>query len=81
MKKLKVAISHLEDNCDGIVLGEKVTYQIFQSGRVLVEDSLSGKASSPFSKTYDVNANDAEIYVTYDRHDLNWLTITAEFVE
>lgn len=48
---------------------------------MLVEDSLSGKASSPFSKTYDVNANDAEIYVTYDRHDLNWLTITAEFVE
>ncbi|HEM6729013.1 TPA: hypothetical protein U2I09_002098 [Citrobacter koseri] len=81
MKKLKVTIAHLEEHCDGIVRGTQVTYHIIQDGRVLVEDTLSGKASHPFSKTYDVNASDAVISVTHDRHDLSWLTIAAEFVE
>lgn len=81
MKKLKVTIAHLEQHCDGIVTGTSLTFQVVQNGHVLVEDSLSGKATGPFSKVYDVSATDADIYVTHDRHDLSWLTITAEFVE
>lgn len=81
MKKLKVTIAHLEEHCDGIVTGARVTFQVVQNGRLLVEDSLSGKATGPFSKVYNVSATDADIYVTHDRHDLSWLTITAELVE
>ncbi len=81
MKKLKVTIAHLEEYRDGIVHGAKVTFQIIQNGKVLVRDSLSGKASQPFTKTYDVTASDADIFVTHDRHDLKWLTITAEMTE
>lgn len=81
MKKLKVTIAHLEEHCDGIVMGTRVTFQVVQNGRLLVEDSLSGKATGPFSKAYNVSATDADIYVTHDRHDLSWLTITAELVE
>lgn len=81
MKKLKVTIAHLEEYCDGIVQGATVNFQVIQNGRVLAEDSLSGKATHPFSKMYDVNACDDAINVTHDRPDLTWLTITAEFVE
>lgn len=81
MKKLKVTIVHLEEHRDGIVTGARVTFKVVQNGRVLVEDSLSGKATGPFSRTYDVSAIDADLYVTHDRHDLSWLTITAELVE
>lgn len=81
MKKLKVTIAHLEEYCDGIVQGETVNFQVIQNGRVLAEDSLSGKATHPFSKMYDVNASDGDINVTHDRPDLTWLTITAELVE
>ena len=41
---------------------------------MLAEDSLSGKATHPFSKMYDVNASDGDINVTHDRPDLTWLT-------
>lgn len=82
MKKLNVTIAHLEEHRDGIVHGTKVTFQVIQNGNVLVRDTLSGKAAThPFSKTYDVNASEADIYVVHDRHDLNWLTITAELIE
>ncbi|WP_313390128.1 hypothetical protein [Leclercia sp.] len=81
MKKLKVTIAHLEEHKDGIVHGTKVTFQVVQNGDVLIRDTLSGKASHPFTKTYDLNASDADIYVTHDRHELKWLTITAEVVE
>ena len=81
MKKLKVTIAHLEEHCDGIVMGTRVTFQVVQNGRLLVEDSLSGKATGPFSKTYDVSAINADLFVTHNRHDLSWLTIAAELVE
>jgi hypothetical protein len=81
MKKLKVTIAHLEEHCDGIVMGTSVNFQVVQNGRLLVEDSLSGKAIGPFSKVYVVSAIDADLYVTHDRHDLSWLMITAEIVE
>lgn len=81
MKKLKVTIAHLEEYCDGIIQGTTVNFQVIQNGRVLAEDSLSGKATHPFSKMYDVNASDDAINVTHNRPDLTWLTITAELVE
>lgn len=81
MKKLKVTVAHLEQHSDGTVTGVNVAFQIIQQGRGLVEDSLSGKALHPFSKTYDVDASDAEITVTHDRQNLSWLTITVEIVE
>ncbi|MGK0703688.1 hypothetical protein ACSFCW_09380 [Yokenella regensburgei] len=81
MKKLNVTITHLEQYIDGVICGAKVTYKVLQGGEVLVEDSVSGKASHPFTKTYDVNANGDSVYVTHDRPDLSWLTITAEIVE
>ncbi|HEE0082154.1 TPA: hypothetical protein R8G83_001504 [Citrobacter youngae] len=81
MKKLKVTIAHLEEYCDGIIQGTTVNFQVSQNDRVLAEDSLSGKATHPFSKMYDVNATDDAIDVTHDRPDLSWLTITVELVE
>lgn len=81
MKKLKVTIAHLEEYCDGIIQGTTVNFQVIQNGRVLAEDSLSGKATHPLSKMYDVNASDDAINVTHNRPDLTWLTITAELVE
>lgn len=81
MKKVKVKIAHLEEHIDGIVRGANVTFQVIQNGNVIVEDSLSGKASHPFTKIYDVGAHESAIHVMHDRPDLNWLTITAELVE
>lgn len=81
MKKLKVTIAHLEEYFDGVVQGATVNFQVIQNGRVLAEDTLSGKATQPFSKMYDVNASDDAINVTHNRPDLTWLTITAELVE
>lgn len=81
MKKLKVTIAHIEEHSGGIFHGINITFQVIQNGCVLVEDSLSGKATHDFSKTYEVNASEADIYVVHDRHDLNWLTITAELIE
>lgn len=81
MKKLKVTVVRLEEYCDGDLQGATVNFQVIQNGRVLAEDSLSGKATHPFSKMYDVNASDDAINVKHDRPDLTWLTIVAEFVE
>lgn len=81
MKKLKVTITRLNECCDRNIQSATVNYQVSQKERVLAEGSLSGKAAHPFSKMYDVNASDEAINVTHDRHDLNWLTVTAELVE
>jgi len=79
MKKLKVTINHLEEHVDGIVCGAKVTFKVLQDGVVLVKDSVSGKATSPYAKTYEVEASDSNLTVEHDRHDLHCLTITASF--
>jgi len=81
MKKIKVTISRLEQHCDGLVTGASVTFRVVQNANVLVEDSLTGKATQPYSKIYDVNADDSDVYVTHNRNDLSWLTITAEFID
>lgn len=81
MKKVKVTIAHLEEHCDGIVRGASVSFKVIQNGSVIVEDSLSGKASHPFTKTYAVDVNESAVHVMHDRPDLSWLTITAELVE
>lgn len=77
MKKVKVTIAHLEEHYEGIVQGAKVTFKVIQDGKVLVEETLSGKATGPYVKMYEVNATDSNISIEHDRHDLPWLKITA----
>ena len=63
MKTLKVTITNLQQINDGIVCGVKVRFKVIQSGCVLVEKVISGKATAPFTLSYDVNANDESLVV------------------
>lgn len=53
---MKVTITNLQQINDGIVCGVKVRFKVIQSGCVLVEKVISGKATAPFTLSYDVNA-------------------------
>lgn len=81
MKKVKVTIAHLEEHYEGIVRAANVTFQVIQNESVIVKDSLSGKASHPFTKIYAVDVDESAVHVMHDRPDLSWLTITVELVE
>ncbi|AUV04198.1 hypothetical protein C2U51_11725 [Enterobacteriaceae bacterium ENNIH1] len=65
---------------DGIVRGANVTFTVLQAGKVLVEDSLSGKATGTYVKNYDVMGTDENVVVEHNRPDLAHLSITAVFV-
>lgn len=80
MKNIKVTIINLMEFADGIVRGADVTFSVFQSGKVLVEDSLSGKATGPYVKNYEVTGTDENVVVEHNRPDLVHLSITAAFV-
>lgn len=80
MKNIKVTINNLMEFADGIVRGADVTFTVFQSGKVLVEDSLSGKATGPYVKNYEVTGTDENVVVEHNRPDLVHLSITAAFV-
>lgn len=77
MKKLTVTLTHLEEFKEGMVLGTAVKFKVIQSGLVLVEDSVSGKCSSSYSKSYDVEAGTGDIIIEHNRPDLNYLNISA----
>ncbi|MGG8133414.1 hypothetical protein PGO54_04855 [Klebsiella aerogenes] len=77
MKTLKVTITDLLQIKAGVVCGAKVTFKVIQSGYVLVEKVVSGKATGPFTLSYDVDANDGPLVVEHDRPDIQSLRITA----
>ena len=80
MKNLNVTINNLMEFDDGIVQGTNVTFTVIQGSKVLVEDSLSGKATGPYVKNYDVTGTDENLVVEHNRPDLPHLSITAAFV-
>ena len=80
MKNLKVTINNLMEFADGIVQGANVTFTVRQAGKVLVEDSVSGKATGPYERNYKVMGSDADVVVEHNRPDLSHLCITAAFV-
>lgn len=80
MKNLKVTINNLMEFADGIVQGADVTFIVWQAGKVLVEDSLSGKATGPYERNYEVMGSDASVVVEHNRPDLTHLSITAAIV-
>ncbi|MFC6122178.1 hypothetical protein ACFPZP_14065 [Citrobacter bitternis] len=80
MKNLKVTINNLMEFADGIVRGTNVTFTVLQAGKVLVEDSLSGKATGPCERKYEVMASDGYVAVEHNRPDLSHISITAAFV-
>lgn len=43
MKSLNVTINNLMEFADGIVRGTNLTFKVLQSGKVLIEGTLSGK--------------------------------------
>lgn len=77
MKTLKVTITDLLQIKAGVVCGTKVTFKVIQSGYVLVEKVVSGKATGPFTLSYDVDANDGPLVVEHDRPDIQSVSITA----
>lgn len=79
MKKLTVTLEHLEERRNGLLSGTSIKFRVIQSGKVLVEDMLSGKASSPFTRVYEVDATDGDLVVEHNRQDLPWLTVIAAF--
>lgn len=80
MKNLKVTINNLMEFADGIVRGANVTFTVLQSGKVLIEETLSGKVTGPYLKKYEVVGSDADVVVEHNRPDLAHLSITAAFV-
>lgn len=79
MKKLVVTFTGLDgDSSDG-PCGVTVSFEAIQSGRVIVKDTVSGKAVTQFKKIYSVDATDDEIIIRYDRIALPALSISAEF--
>ncbi|MET3701528.1 MULTISPECIES: hypothetical protein [Enterobacteriaceae] len=80
MKNLKVTINNLMEFADGIVQGANVTFKVIQAGKVLIEETLSGKVTSPYLKKYEVVGSDTDVVVEHNRPDLAHLSITAAFV-
>jgi hypothetical protein len=52
---------------------------VLQAGKV-VDDSLSGKATVPYERNYEVMGSDADLVVEHNRPDLPHLSITAAIV-
>ena len=77
MRKLTVTLQRLEEVKEGMLLGTAVTFKVIQSGVLLIEDSVSGKCSSPYSRSYDVEAGTGDIVIEHNRPDLNYLKISA----
>lgn len=77
MAKLTVTLQRLEEWKDGIVYGAEVTFKSIQSGVVLVEDTVKGKCSAPYSRSYVVEAGPGDIVIEHNRPDLHYLSITA----
>ncbi|EOD3160271.1 hypothetical protein ACTTQJ_004253 [Salmonella enterica subsp. enterica serovar Uganda] len=77
MAKLTVTLTRLEEWKDGIVYGTDVTFKAIQSGIVLIEDTVSGKSTAPYSRSYDVEAGAGDIVIEHNRPDLHHLSITA----
>ncbi|MGE2468175.1 hypothetical protein ACMFCN_09335 [Klebsiella michiganensis] len=78
MKTLKVTITNLQQIKNGVVCGTKVAFKIMQAGRVLVEKTISGKISGPFTLSFNVNADDdGPLVVEHNRSDLTKLSIIA----
>lgn len=71
MKKLEVKFS-----ADGLKT-QNLAFRVMQAGRVLVEDTLSGKISAEFRRTYEVEADESHIeLLLHNIHDAS-LTVTA----
>ena len=77
MAKLTVTLTRLEEWKDGIVYGTDVSFKAIQSGVVLIEDTVSGKSTAPYSRSYDVEAGAGDIVIEHNRPDLHHLSITA----
>jgi hypothetical protein len=56
-----MTINNLMEFADGIVQGANVTFTVLQAGKVLVDDSLSGKATVPYERNYEVMGSDADL--------------------
>lgn len=78
MKKLTVSVSNLQECAGGMPHGASVSFRVIQGERLLVEDSLSGRASF-YRKSYCVDGTDGELTVEHDRMDLPDLSISAAF--
>jgi hypothetical protein len=77
MEILTVTINNLVEHTDGVIHGTAVTFSVKQAGKLLVEDTLSGKLTQLYRKTYEVEATDDAITVEHNRADLPELSITA----
>lgn len=77
MAKLTVTLTRFEEWKDGIVYGTDVTFKAIQSGIVLIEDTVSGKSTASYSRSYDVEAEAGDIVIEHNRPDLHHLSITA----
>ncbi|EEZ7075102.1 TPA: hypothetical protein ON596_002950 [Citrobacter freundii] len=75
--KLTVTLTCLEEWKDGIVYGTEVTFKAVQSGSVLIEDTVLGKITAPYRRSYDVEAGPGDIVIEHNRPDLHYLSITA----
>lgn len=76
-KRLVITISNLELSQDGLTHGTTVSFRVLQGGRLLLADSISGKASAPHRRVYEVDATDDELIVEHDGDYLKLLVITA----
>lgn len=71
MRKLVVNIYS-----DGVVL-DNVMFTVMQGDLLLVEDSVSGKISTVFTRTYQVEAGEGDVSVLLQDGQIQGLTFTA----
>ena len=66
----------IEFSSSGIEL-ENFKYSVVQGGKTLVEDSLSGRLSSSFVRTFEVEAGEGAVNVVMHDSNIQGLNVIA----
>ena len=80
-RKIALTVSGLDEWKNGILKGTKVTVSVYQGDKLLRSEVIAGKASSPYTQTFEVNSSFGELMVIHNRPDLPLLKVSAEFVK
>ncbi|GAC63419.1 hypothetical protein [Edwardsiella tarda] len=77
MKELVITINGLAKHERDTTAEEVVGFTVYCGDNVLVSDSILGKSSSSYSRSYTVGDVDGEFKVVHNRPDLRELEVRA----
>ena len=80
-RTIALTVSGLEEWTDGILHGTTVQVSVYQGDKLLRSKVITGKTSTPYTQTFEVNASCGDLTVTHNRPDLPLLKVSAEFVK